>query len=93
MISISIKRKWKWGERNSLRKYFGNAGFFGVEFTDGSDNIHWLRCGRWHRSDLRQVAGGTFAFTIGQGFNADVQLQSHTYPDVSQQSAPTTKRT
>ncbi|CAN7516605.1 RHS repeat-associated core domain-containing protein [Acidovorax sp. LjRoot117] len=29
---------------------------------------------------------GTFSFTIGQGFNADGQLQSHTYPDGSQQA-------
>jgi RHS repeat-associated protein len=29
--------------------------------------------------------GGTLAFTISQGFNADGQLSSHTYPDGSQQ--------
>ena len=33
-----------------------------------------------------KVDGGTFSFTIGQSFNADGQLQSHTYPDGSTQS-------
>lgn len=32
------------------------------------------------------TGGGTIAFTLGQGFNADGQLASHTYPDGSQQS-------
>jgi YD repeat-containing protein len=32
------------------------------------------------------TGSGTIAFTLGQGFNADGQLASHTYPDGSQQS-------
>jgi RHS repeat-associated protein len=32
------------------------------------------------------TGSGTFAFTIGQGFNADGQLSSHIYPDGSPQS-------
>ncbi len=33
-----------------------------------------------------KIEGGTFSFTIGQGFNADGQLASHTYPDGSAQT-------
>jgi RHS repeat-associated protein len=34
----------------------------------------------------KATGGGTIAFTLGQGFNADGQLSSHTYPDGSSQS-------
>ncbi|MFT3779453.1 MAG: RHS repeat-associated core domain-containing protein [Ottowia sp.] len=34
----------------------------------------------------RADGSGSFSFTIGQSFNADGQLQSHTYPDGSTQS-------
>ena len=33
-----------------------------------------------------KVDGGSFSFPVGQSFNADGQLQSHTYPDGSTQS-------
>lgn len=38
------------------------------------------------------AGAGTLAFAIGQGFNVDGQLASHTYPDGSQQSYAYDKR-
>lgn len=81
-------------DQKIIYSYDADGQLTAYEQKDGSGNLissasHTRDAqGRTTQSAITygKVEGGTFSFTLGQGFNADGQLQSHTYPDGSQQS-------